>query len=77
MFSCQISYQVSIKKNVNILKEKNKFKTKTEGFWNLLCINFEQKIIARQKMPACERYNAYSANLNYFKGISVKCFLKL
>ena len=55
----------------------NKFKIKTEGFWNLLCINFEQKIIARQKMPAYERYNAYSAILNYLKRISVKCFLKI
>ena len=70
-------YQVSIKnKIVNIFTE-DKFKIKTVGFWNLIWINFEQKLIARQKMPACERYNAYSANLNYFKGISVKCFLKL
>ena len=71
-------YQVSIKKNkiVNILKEK-KIKIKTVGFCNSLCINFEQKITARQKMPACERYIAYSAILNYLKRISVKCFSKL
>ena len=58
-------YQVSIKKTkLWTYLQKNKFNIKTVGFCDLLCINFEQKLIARQKMPACEKYIAYSAISN-------------